>query len=75
MEGKFISITIKLIGLVIMGLSIVHAFGVYEFPSAGLDKPLEVLIAFLLGGALFLIPATVLEKKLEKKIDDLSDPK
>ncbi len=65
---KFVTITVKVIGIVIMLLSIVHAL-IYEFPSAGLGKPTEFLIAFILGLAIFVIPTTTIENLLVKKAE------
>jgi hypothetical protein len=48
---------LKIVGTVIMGLCIAHAFGALTFPSPGiLSKPIEVLYAFITGLGLFAIP-------------------
>lgn len=61
------------VGIIIIGLDLVHFFGLYKFPSAGLDKDYEVLIAFVIGLALLILPATKLETIIEKVINKKSD--
>ncbi len=66
---KFVTITVKLIGLIICLLSIAHAFGIYKFPTAGLGKPLELLISFFIGVGLIIVPTSTIEKLLVKKAE------
>ncbi len=66
---KFVAITIKLIGLSMIVLSIIHAYGIYNFPSAGLNKISEFFIAFLIGIGLLVIPASTIESLLVKKAE------
>jgi hypothetical protein len=54
-----------ILGLIVLGLDIVHFFGLYKFPSAGLDKPYELGIALLVGFILLFIPPSKLEIILE----------
>jgi hypothetical protein len=47
------------LGFVIMVLDILFYFGIVKFPEAmPANKPLEVLLAFILGLALFIMPKT-----------------
>ncbi len=69
-------LTIKGLGLGITVMDIIYAFGVVHLPNPSiLDKPLEVLIALIVGIALMVVPLSFIEKMLEKlitkKIDDL----
>jgi hypothetical protein len=60
------------LGFVIMVLDILFYFGIVKFPEAmPANKPLEVLLAFILGLALFIMPKTW----LEEKINDLYNKK
>lgn len=63
-----------ILGLIIMVCVVLHFFGIVVFPNpTGMTKNSECIIAFLVGLALFLVPATKIEEILEKKIIDKSD--
>jgi uncharacterized membrane protein YhaH (DUF805 family) len=52
-------------GLAVMVLDALFYFGVIKLPEAmPSQKPIEVLIAFLVGLALFVMPSTWIEEKI-----------
>jgi hypothetical protein len=62
------------LGLIIMVCVLLHFFGIVVFPNpSSMSKNSECIIAFLVGLALFLVPAGKLEEILEKKIKDKAD--
>lgn len=60
---------LKPLGFIMMILAIIHAF-VYQFPSAGFGKPVEVLIAFGIGLYLVVASPAKIESKIDKEIDN-----
>lgn len=62
----------SIFGLVIMIVDGLFFFGIIDLPEAMPEgKPLEALIAFLIGLALFVMPSTW----IEEKINDLYNKK
>lgn len=56
-----------LIGFLIMLLSIAQFYGFVNFPTPEqLSPKWQIIIGFLTGITLFLVPSTVIEKRLKK---------
>ena len=67
-------LTLKIMGLAIMFMDILYSFGFIHLPNpAALSKPWEILIAFVLGLTLFIVPIDFITKTLEKIISKKAD--